>query len=370
MQKKTVFLISHQADLSGAPLSLFYLARELNKQDEYKVVYIVPERGPLLQKLKAENIETIVLGSLKELHFIRLIKKYRPSLLHVNTSVNWYAALIGRLLDTPVIWHIREDLSGHPWLVQFIVRYSNRIIAISASVRDYFPERYQYKISIVYNAVDAAFLSVKLRTSAWQKAKNILFPDSFAHKKNIKIGYLGSIEPRKGIKELTEAFFRVNLKYPLSSLHIAGRVLPVAKGYHQKIIKFCLMNGIDKSVFWHGSIDDIIGFFNKMDIIVVPSLSEPFGRVVIEAMAAGKPVIGSTCGGIPEIIQNGKTGFLCEPGNSIDLSRVIFEVMNMHSDDITDIINNAHQMVVEKFSLDKQITKVLNIYSSVLENND
>ncbi|MFC1478836.1 glycosyltransferase family 4 protein [Candidatus Margulisiibacteriota bacterium] len=369
MSKKTVFLISHQSDLSGAPLSLFYLAGELNKHEEYEVIFIVPERGPLLQKLKTENIETVVLGGLKELQFIRLLIKHRPSLLHVNTSVNWYAAFIGKLFNIPVIWHIREDLSHHPWLVKFIVRYSDKIIAISESVRGYFPKKYHYKIPIVYNAVDSSLLTSKSHDNMLQKAKNILFPDSFAKHTGIKIGYLGSIEPRKGIKELAEAFFRVNLKYPASTLHIAGSVLPVAKSYYRKILKFCLKNGIEKLVFWHGSIDNIIDFFNEMDIIIVPSLSEPFGRVVIEAMAAGKPVIGSNCGGIPEIIQNGETGFLAEPGNSIDLSRVMFEVMNMNSADIVDIINNAREMVAEKFSLNKQLSEVLIVYKSVLDHD-
>ncbi|MFC1595770.1 glycosyltransferase family 4 protein [Candidatus Margulisiibacteriota bacterium] len=362
MQNNTIFLISHQADLSGAPLSLMYLAKGLLASGKYHPVYIVPERGPLLQKLRANNIETIVLSGFKAWQLYSRIKKYNPSILHVNTAVNWYAAIIGRLCRIPVVWHIREDLSGHPWLISFIVKYADRIVAISRSVRSYFPQQAWPKIDIIYNAIDLTQYPLLSSESRFENIKDSFSNKSLADNEKINIGFAGSVEPRKGVLELIEAFSLLHEKFPQVRLHCAGRVLPVARKYYQKIEGFCKRKGLKDDVIWRGSVESIADFYREMDIVVVPSLSEPFGRVVIEAMAAGKPVIGSNCGGIPEIIKDGETGFLAEAGNSQNLAGVMIKVMNIDGRKIDVLVQKARADVEERFSLRQHTAALEQIY--------
>ncbi|MFA5929206.1 MAG: glycosyltransferase family 4 protein [Candidatus Margulisiibacteriota bacterium] len=365
--KRTILFISHQADLSGAPLSLFYLAKELAFTHQYRIVFVLPEDGPLLNKLKDYHIETAVLRGFKTYELWKLIRKLNPDILHINTSVNWVAALLGNYCHIPVIWHIREDLSAHPWVVRMVQRYADRIIVISRSVRGYFPYEFWDKISVIYNGVDLSLFSEEAEHNIWQKIKDLFLNNRLADKKTLNIGYVGSIEPRKGVKELISAFSLVKQRYPQVKLHLVGRVLPVAHGYYQKIDKFTKKYKLDPSIFWHGSVADIEKFIKNMDIMVVPSLSEPFGRVIIESMAIGRVVIASDCGGIPEIIHDQETGFLVKPGDHLELAEVMIRVMEMKGADIEMITKKARLDVEEHFSLEKHVLDVERVYRDVLE---
>ena len=366
MANKRIFLISHQAELSDDSINLFHLAEGLLHGGHYAPVFIVSSKGPLIQKLEKAGIQTADLHGIKFWSLFWLIYKQRPILLHVNSSVNWQAALLGKFCDLPVVWHIREDLDGHTLLIRFIMKVSSQVIVISRQIRDYFPYSYWAHISVVYNAVNPKLLSSSLPLSIWQQLKSVFVKDTFASRKNIQIGFVGTIEPRKGVKELVEAINIIKKRVPQIRLNIVGRVLPVAKGYHRQIIRYAKKQKCDGLINWVGKVENIEEFMNNMDIIVVPSLAEPFGSIVIEGMAAGAIVIASRCGEIPEIITNGQTGFLVEPGNAAKLAEVMIGVMNLESMDRVGIIKRAKQLVSEKFLMPRQIDEIEHIYADVL----
>jgi glycosyltransferase involved in cell wall biosynthesis len=86
--------------------------------------------------------------------------------------------------------------------------------------------------------------------------------------------------------------------------------------------------GLEDKVIFTGDIQKPRDVFAAFDVTVVPSvLPEPFGRVVMESMAAGTPVIGSDCGGIPEQIVPGVTGLLFKPGDEKDLAKALDELL-------------------------------------------
>jgi glycosyltransferase involved in cell wall biosynthesis len=83
--------------------------------------------------------------------------------------------------------------------------------------------------------------------------------------------------------------------------------------------------GISLEVEFRGRLNgqDLLAVYQKADVLIVPSSTEAFGMVVVEAMASGLPVVGSTVGGIPEIVADGETGFLVEPGDVAGFARKI-----------------------------------------------
>jgi glycosyltransferase involved in cell wall biosynthesis len=351
-----IFLISHQSDLSGAPISLFLLAKGLQRTTSRDIRFILPSPGPLLEKLNEAGISVECLSWPRLFSLYRLIRKEHPCLLHVNTAVNGWVARLGKWLRLPVVWHIREDLSAYPRLVRTIGNLADHIIVISESVKAYFPKEFWPKISVVYNAVDDDARGAV--TALVQEGTRVFRRD---------IGFVGSIEPRKGVKELLAAFRWVHEQIPESRLHLVGKPLAVSGTYFQACKTFVRENSLESCVIWEGTTSNLPAFLERMELMVVPSLSEPFGRVVIESMAAGRLVVASRCGGIPEIIEDGVTGLLADPGDSTMLAEKILEALRLPPVQRSHIQTAAIAQVSTKYSLEKHAHDIEALYDAVLK---
>jgi len=104
---------------------------------------------------------------------------------------------------------------------------------------------------------------------------------------------------------------------------------------------------------------------NAMDLLVVPSLAEPFGKVIIEAMACRKCVIASNVGGIPEIIRDGENGILVPPGDCKKLEQSILSIMR--NDELRMRLAEAgYQTVKDRFSIEKVVEKTEDLYVELI----
>ena len=136
----------------------------------------------------------------------------------------------------------------------------------------------------------------------------------------IRFGYLGSLHPNKGLEVLLEA--ATQLPEGTWSLDVAGRGFTAYERYLHATYKRM------PAIKFLGYVSPEV-FFRELDVLVVPSLlTETFGRVVIEAYAHGVPVIGSSRGGIPELIENEDTGYLIDPGHPRDLTMRMQQLIN------------------------------------------
>ncbi len=137
----------------------------------------------------------------------------------------------------------------------------------------------------------------------------------------LRLLYLGRLETTKGVDLLCEAFVRGATRFPHLHLDIAGwgsQTAALQKQYGQH-----------PQLTFHGPVFNNVKslLLEKSDILVLPSVwPEVFGIVVIEAYAYGLPVIATRTGGIPELVDHGKTGFLVSPGNLNTLTEAIFQI--------------------------------------------
>ena len=301
--KKTILFVSHISDLSGAPISIVLLAKNLNK-DKYHPIIALPEKGQIIAKLNSSRVyyqiykDNIIHKILPSLKICRILKERQIDLLYLNTSASIWAAKAAKLLRIPVISHIREDLRGlNNLIIRSKIRFcSDKIILISNWMNSFIRSD---KAVVVHNTVDIADFQH-------------LDPDRIRLEFNIKnkiIVFIGSLEERKGIKYLLKAFPLIKASVPDVKLLIVGKPLPGQKGYLN------MLKGLakDPNIIFAGTRPDVYDIIAAGDILAAPSLSEPFGRIVIEAMACGKPVVATNVGGIPEIIEDGKTGILVPP---------------------------------------------------------
>jgi glycosyltransferase involved in cell wall biosynthesis len=148
------------------------------------------------------------------------------------------------------------------------------------------------KMTVIHNGIDFARFDVK---------------DNFRDKLGLKgtvIGYIGRLEPHKGVESLLKAAKDLDAQFMLVG---GGTDEGRLKGLVKKL-------GIEHKVKFTGyvSYDQIPRYYASVDIVVYPTLYEPLGNVILESMAAGKPIIATNVDGIPEIFEEG-TGFLIEP---------------------------------------------------------
>ena len=267
-------------------------------------------------------------------------KKINPNILHINNGGYpgafscRMAVIAGKIAKIPKIFMVVNNL---------IVDYK------------FFYRKLQYPIDyIIINSVDYFLTGSKVAGKRLQKvfklSKNSIknIPNgykftktkynqyslkSFLTKKKSNefyIGMLAVLEPRKGHKVLIDAIENI----AKGNLHILNnKIIKIFiagdgdfKNYLVNIVK---KKNLEKYIVFLGYISDVRYFLKQMNIIVQPSLDyEDFPNAIIESMAFAKPVIGSKVAGIPEIIIDGVTGYIVEPGNSSQLSDRITKIMN------------------------------------------
>ncbi len=159
------------------------------------------------------------------------------------------------------------------------------------------------------------------------------------------IVYAGVLIPRKGLHHLLTAF--AALEQPSAQLYLVGHAENA--DYAAALKKQAQALGIDGRTHFVGAVSqrELAGYFATARVMVLPSLSEGLGRVVVEAMLLGLPVIGSRVGGIPDMIQPGENGWLVAPGDEADLTAALEEVYRA---DVATMGENARAFAQDFFS--------------------
>jgi glycosyltransferase involved in cell wall biosynthesis len=142
------------------------------------------------------------------------------------------------------------------------------------------------------------------------------------------VGVLGRLDPQKGQDVLLRAIPKIAAEHPDVLFVIAGDETAGEPGHKKYLEDLCASLNVERYVKFMRFTDDVPKLMAALDIFTLPSFSETYGLVVIEAMAMEKPVIATNAGGVPEIIANGKTGILVEPRNADALALAIHRVLN------------------------------------------
>ncbi|HID91008.1 TPA: glycosyltransferase family 1 protein [Candidatus Bathyarchaeota archaeon] len=223
---------------------------------------------------------------------------------------------------------------------RYITR-ADRVIAVSKAAADFIehfvPRR---KIVIIPNGIDIHRFDPINRhatignTAAVTEGKPIIL-------------YVGRLVHRKGVHVLVEAMPIVLKEFPGAQLLIVG------DGYMRGLLKLLVKSlKLEASVKLLGLLPDdgLLKLYEVSDVFALPSLyGESFGVVLLEAMAAGKPIVASRAGGIPEIIKDNVTGILVKGGNKDDLANAILKILS--DPDLAKLLaRNGRKMVENKYS--------------------
>lgn len=144
---------------------------------------------------------------------------------------------------------------------------------------------------------------------------------------NLRVGFVGTIEPRKGVLELIQAAVRFLADRPRATLTVIGDPPPGQDpGYAARVREAASSSNVSDQIEFRGYLADAAAEIGGFDLLVVPSLAEPFGTVAAEAGARGVPVVASEVGGLPEVVGSG--GVLVPPGEPRALGRAVAHLLD------------------------------------------
>ncbi|MCL4543411.1 MAG: glycosyltransferase family 4 protein [Chloroflexi bacterium] len=173
---------------------------------------------------------------------------------------------------------------------------------------------------VIHNGVDIQRFSSSARTPGTRSVIGI--PDDAEI-----IGFAGQLVDYKGIQEFFQAGAHLSQSRPNLYLLIVGGLGP-PEYYESALLGTVRRLHIEQRTIFAGYQDDVPRYLAEMDVLLVPSWREPFGMVVLEGMATGVPVIGTSAGGIPEIIRGGEDGLLVPPRDVAALAAATADLLN------------------------------------------
>lgn len=176
----------------------------------------------------------------------------------------------------------------------------------------------------------------------------------------ILIGMVGRLEPVKGPEYLIEAAKLVIKKFPKVKFLIVGEGT-----LRNKLESRCKNLGISDKFIFTGWREDITEILAVLDILVLPSLNEAVGRILIEAGACGVPVVATNVGGVPEIVKGGQTGILVPPKDPHSLSQAVISLLE-DKEKRQRMGEAARSWVDDKFSAEIMVNKVSNLYQELM----
>lgn len=326
-----VLLVTVGLDVGGTEMQIRELALRLDRARFDVAVCGLKGPGVIGEELRARGARVVTLngagkGDVRVLvRLARLVAAERPDIVHAFLGfANVAASLVGRLLGVPVvIWSYRdlEVWKTRPrWLLdRAALRWADAVTCCSDAVRRFVLAHVNgqaAKFSMIHNGVD-----VELFRSARPVSRSELgVRDGVA-----VIGTVARLdEPKKGLTVLLRALAGIAARSDVPD----WQVLLVGDGpARAELERTAAELGLAGQVVFAGVRRDIPSVLRVLDVFVCPSLYEGFGIVIVEAMAAGRPVVASAVGGVPEIVVDGETGLLVPAGDAPALADAIARLL-------------------------------------------
>ena len=237
----------------------------------------------------------------------RIIREKHIALTHTNIRLGHdrEGVLAARLAAVPCVCHVRdfEQLTGFDrWLAGGVASF----LYISQAVqRSHMASGVPCeKGRVVYNGLDLAAFDAGMDAARGRKGLGLSNDDP-------TVGVVGRLESWKGQEVFLRAMAQVRVAVPQARGIVVGDPVPYEPGYRDRLLSLRQELGLSDCVAFHDFRPDVPALMSAIDVLVLPSTSpEPFGRVLIEAMAAGKPVVATDAGATGEVIDNGEQGLL------------------------------------------------------------
>lgn len=275
-------------------------------------------------------------------------RKEKPDIVHTAAAeANFHGVIAAKLAGIKNIVAEEIGFPNHSSKARFIFRQlyklADQVIGVSESVKNFLIEIKEIKAEkgeVIYNPVS--------------KPKEITREQS----ENFTIVSVGRLEVIKNQQLLIQAFSKLENK--LSQLILVG------EGRERKNLeKLIALLHLQNRVTITGFVSEPEQYLAKADLFVLPSLSEGFGIAVVEAMQMGIPSLCSNVGGIPEFVEEGRTGWLFNPENLQELVLKLNELLLLKETQLKEIGERGRKSVDSRFSEEKYVETLEDFYQKI-----
>ena len=358
--------INDQSTWRGGEQQVFYLLKGLKDRD-CRAELVAQPGSVLAERARATGITVhpIRMRGEADLFAVRriagLISRERFDIVHMHAShshaLGCMACAFNRLPLCIVSRRVINPIRRYPWSPS-ILKYRWRVdhyIAISEAVKDVLAAGGvdRKKVSIVHSGVEPRSgpdSHIEARRSLGIPADAKL------------VGNVGALVDHKGQRFLVEAVPLVLRDMPSTKFIIVGD--GELRGFLQALAS---QLGVDGAIMFPGFQSGANRYISALDIFVAPSLMEGLNTSILDAMMLQRSVIGTTVGGIPEIIENEKTGLLVPPKDARKLADAILDLL-ANAEKAENLALAGHRKAMDKFTADRMIEGTIAVYENLLKN--
>jgi glycosyltransferase involved in cell wall biosynthesis len=368
-ERTKILYIITSTNVGGTERSLHELIRRIDRNEYSVYVCSLKKPGVFAKRIsdEADGFYSLGLpeagGVRAVLNFVPalirltgLIRRLRPQIIHSFLfRANILGRIAGRTERVPVIISSIRAIESDKRYKHLIDRFTSRLVhkymAVSEAARKFTIKHVKIspdRIVTAYNGIDCDRTVLK-------EAYNFKISKSF---KNIAL--IGRFDKEKGHSILIKALKTVLPQEPDIRVYFFG------EGPDEgRIKRMTEKENLSEHIIFMGVAEDITVCISQMDIIVLPSLSEGLPNVLLEAMAEARPVVASRVGGVDEVVVDGETGILFEPGDVQSLAEAILKLIRNRQ--LAEDMGRAGRVrVLEKFSIKKTVKDTVRIYRNLL----
>ena len=368
MSKVKVFHLITELSIGGAQNALFRLIQNFGDASfEHSVACFFNADGAIAGQIRALGTPVFDLRMDHKYQvdafgrLLQLLRREKPDILHSwMFHANLPGRILGRLAKIPIIISsertMGQENSVRHWLNKRSISLVDQVICVSRSVADHAIHEVGLpsdKVVVIPNGIDPA--QYQNLPAKEQARKSFGLPIE-----SVIIAAIGRPRPVKGYPFLLKAFARISNSYPQTHLLFVGNGPD-----RPRLVNQAESLGMRSRVTFLDDIANIPDLLASIDVLVIPSLFEGMPNVALEAMAAELPVVATAVGGTPEVVIDGKTGFLVPPRDTLALSIAIEKLIE--NPPLRDKMGLAGRRRVEsEFSIKKTVHKTKELYVDLL----
>jgi glycosyltransferase involved in cell wall biosynthesis len=367
----TIVYIVFSAVHAGAEMVLLELVTGLDRTRYRPVVVTLAGPGPLSAKFQDIGVDIHHLGMthLAQAPFTlwkarQLMRRLQPAIVH---GVLFYGDLTARLLRLlgvapHVVSAVHSTYVGGRWpelAMRVTDRFTDAVTAVSRTVADaqiaaksVFPK----KVSIIENGIDfSRFVAPPAQELTNLRRRLGLTPEDRV------LLCVGRLAPEKNHALLLRVFGRLRRSVPRAKLLLVG------SGELDAPLRALTKElGLSESVVFAGPMSPVGPVFFVAELFVLASWLEGLPLVVLEAMAAGCPMVLTAVGGIPEVVHDGRTGLVVPPNDEAALERALLRMLEASPDQRQAWARAAHEEARLRFSMERMVERTQAVYDRIL----
>lgn len=287
----------------------------------------------------------------------RLFRAARPDLVYVCNGFrgNADAIVAARLLGVPCVVHAK-GFDKFSWIERRLSRSVAGCVSMTKAIEDHCRAGGMKPgfFEVIYDGLDLAAFQPRREAAAVRAELGVADGAEV-------VGVVGNIQEWKGQEVLVEALDLLQKEWPRLVVLLVGGVHRSGAAYAEKVRALAAGRGLASRVLWTGARPDVPDLMNAMDILVHTSVrGEPFGRVIIEGMAVGKPVVATRAGGVPEFVHDGEDAVLVPPGDAAALATCLDRLLGQSGE--RERLSRRALVSAERFALARHVDAMTSVF--------